>query len=113
MGPKLSTLMLVLVLVSSLVLTTGCGPAPTPATGQDAESTPALAPDPAAARDAALAYLAEAYGDLAGTFKSRTMASTRSPIDISWEGCLIFFIQDISEMCINPSIPSSNSINAP
>lgn len=65
MGHKLSGLMLALMLISSLLFAAGCGPAPTPAAGQDVQPSPVPPPDPAAARDAALAYLAEAYGDLA------------------------------------------------
>ncbi|MEJ2207983.1 MAG: serpin family protein, partial [Anaerolineae bacterium] len=73
MEHKLSGLILTLVLVSSLFLTAGCGPAatplpPAPEAGQDgqgADGDSTLPPDPATARDAALAYLAEAYGDLA------------------------------------------------
>jgi serpin B len=61
---------LVLALVLSLSFLAGCSPAttpaaPTPPAGQDAQDTPVPPPDPAAARDAVLAYLAEAYGDLA------------------------------------------------
>jgi len=61
---------LVLALVLSLSFLAGCSPAttplsPTPPTGQE-EVQPTGAPpgDPAGARDAVLAYLAEAYGDL-------------------------------------------------
>lgn len=65
---------LILALGLSLSLLAGCGPAPTPlaptpeaptaAPGQDAQP-PAPPPDPAAARDAVLAYLVESYDDLA------------------------------------------------
>ena len=60
---------LALVLVLALSFLAGCGPAPTPLptpeAGQDSGAAPAAPADPAAARDAALAYLAEAYGELA------------------------------------------------
>jgi serpin B len=61
---------LFLVLVLSLSILAGCSPAstpeaPTPPAGQDTEGPVAPPPDPAAARDAVLAYLAEAYGGLA------------------------------------------------
>jgi serpin B len=73
MGHKLSGLILAFVLISGLFLAAGCGPAatplpPTPQAGQDGQGTEdssVLPPDPAAARDAALAYLVAAYGDLA------------------------------------------------
>ncbi len=62
---------LVLALALSLSFLAGCSPAttplaPTPPAGQE-EAPPTGAPtgDPAGARDAVLAYLAEAYGDLA------------------------------------------------
>jgi serpin B len=59
---------LVLALILSFSTLAGCSPAaatPTPSAGQVAEGTVVAPPDPAAARDAVLAYLVQAYGDLA------------------------------------------------
>lgn len=56
---------LLLAVVLSLSLLAGCGPAPSPPAGPEGQQPAAPPPDPAAARDAVLAYLAEAYGALA------------------------------------------------
>ena len=43
----------------------------------------------------------------------RTTASTVSPFFSISEGCVIFFVQDMSETCSRPSMPSSISTKAP
>ena len=44
---------------------------------------------------------------------SRTWTSISAPIWVNSDGCLIFFVQDRSEMWIKPSTPSSISTNTP
>ena len=43
----------------------------------------------------------------------RTMASTRSPFFRISEGCFTRLVQDMSEIWMSPSIPSSSSMKAP
>ena len=52
-----------LLLLLSVFIVSGCTAAVTDGPAGTSEPTPVNVPDPAAARDAALAYLAETYGD--------------------------------------------------
>ena len=44
---------------------------------------------------------------------SRTTASTSSPTETTFDGCLIRLVQDISDTWIRPSMPGSSSTKAP
>src|SRR5690554_254138 len=50
---------------------------------------------------------------LLSTSSSKTTTSSSSPTFTYSDGCLIFLVQDKSETCTRPSMPSSNSRNKP